>query len=45
MLKLVQGSVTPLVHHDIAGTCGLDEDCRCGGCWVRKDMAGRPTVE
>ena len=41
MLKLVEGSVTPLKHHDIAGTCGRDEDCRCGGCWVRKHLAAR----
>ncbi len=41
MLKLVGGSITPLKHHDIAGTCGRDEDCRCGGCWVRKHLAAR----
>ncbi len=23
-------------YHDIAGTCGRDEDCVCLSCWVRK---------
>ena len=41
MLKLVEGSVTPLTYHDIAGTCGRDQGCRCSGCWVRKDIATR----
>ena len=41
MLELVQGSITPPPHCDIAGTCGHDQGCRCGVCWVRKDRAPR----
>ena len=41
MLKLVEGSITPVQYRDIAGTCGRDKDCRCGGCWVRLDMGRR----
>jgi hypothetical protein len=41
LLKLVKASITPLVYHDIAGTCGRDEDCRCGGCWVRRNVMAR----
>ena len=41
MLELVRGSITPLETHDIAGTCGRDEGCRCGGCWVRQHLATR----
>jgi hypothetical protein len=44
MLKLVEGSITPLEYRDIAGTCGRDKDCRCGGCWVRKDLAARQST-
>jgi hypothetical protein len=36
MRRLVQAAIQPLSHHDIAGTCGRDEDCRCLSCWVRK---------
>ena len=28
------GPVHP-TYHDIAGTCGRDEDCMCLSCWVR----------
>ena len=37
MLKLVEGSIRPLRHRDIAGTCGRDGegDCPCRSCWVR----------
>jgi hypothetical protein len=41
MLKLVEGSVAPPKYHDIAGTCGRDDRCICGCCWVRKDRAAR----
>jgi hypothetical protein len=41
MKKLVDGSITPLQYHDIAGTCGRDNACACGCCWVRADNAGR----
>jgi len=36
MHRLVQAAIQPLAHHDIAGTCGRDEDCKCLSCWVRK---------
>jgi hypothetical protein len=41
MLKLVEGSVAPPKYHDIAGTCGRDDRCICGCCWVRKARAAR----
>ena len=41
MLELVEGSITPQVNHDIAGTCGRDEHCLCLSCWVRKVMEER----
>ncbi len=34
--RLVRAAIQPLPYHDIAGTCGRDEDCRCLSCWVRK---------
>jgi hypothetical protein len=34
--QLVHATIQPLPYHDIAGTCGRDEDCRCLSCWVRK---------
>ena len=47
--RLVQAAIQPLPHHDIAGTCGRDEDCMCLSCWVRKvkeerqrRIAGKP---
>ena len=39
--RLAEASITPLSYHDIAGTCGHDQGCRCGVCWVRKDMEAR----
>jgi len=41
MLKLVEGSITPLEDHDIAGTCGRKRGCACGGCFARRDLAAR----
>ncbi|MFV2068341.1 MAG: hypothetical protein ACC645_15335, partial [Pirellulales bacterium] len=36
MCRLVRAAIEPLPYHDIAGTCGRDEDCMCLSCWVRK---------
>ncbi len=36
MARLVRAAIRPLPYHDVAGTCGRDEDCRCLSCWVRK---------
>ena len=36
MRQLVEATIQPLSYHDIAGTCGRDEDCMCMSCWVRK---------
>jgi len=36
MRQLVQAAIQPLPYHDVAGTCGRDEDCLCLSCWVRK---------
>ena len=41
MRRLVEAAITPLPFHDIAGTCGRDEKCSCGDCWVRKDLEAR----
>ena len=41
MLELVEGSIAPPKYHDIAGTCGRGDDCICGCCWVRRDLAAR----
>ena len=41
MLKLVEGSVTPPKYHDIADTCGREDRCICGCCWVRLAMDKR----
>jgi hypothetical protein len=41
MCQLVAASITPLATHDIAGTCGRDDRCMCGDCWVRKAMDAR----
>jgi hypothetical protein len=35
MRKLVEASIAPLPHHDVAGTCGRDDHCSCESCWVR----------
>jgi len=44
MRKLVEASITPTPHKDIAGTCGRDAGCRCGSCWVRLDVARQATT-
>ena len=36
MCRLVQAAIQPLAYHDVAGTCGRDEACKCLSCWVRK---------
>ena len=36
LAQLVRAAIQPLPYHDIAGTCGRDEDCLCLSCWVRK---------
>ena len=36
MGRLVRAAIQPLPCHDIAGTCGRDEECKCLSCWVRK---------
>jgi len=41
MLKLVENSYTRPEHHDVAGTCGRDEQCVCNSCSVRKHVAAR----
>jgi hypothetical protein len=33
--QLVEASITPQRHHDVAGTCGRDGRCACDSCWVR----------
>jgi len=34
--RLVETAIQPLPYHDVAGTCGRDDQCRCLSCWVRK---------
>ena len=34
MRQLVYATIQPLPYHDIAGTCGRNDDCRCLSCWV-----------
>jgi len=41
MLELVRASSTPREHLDKAGTCGRDQGCRCGCCFVRLDVESR----
>ena len=41
MRQFVHAAIEPLPYHDIAGTCGRDENCRCLSCWVRKVMEER----
>jgi hypothetical protein len=41
MRRLVEAAVQPLPCHDVAGTCGQDEECVCLSCWVRKAMEDR----
>ena len=35
MRALAEASLKPLPHHDVDGTCGDPEHCRCGSCWVK----------
>ena len=35
MARLVRATIVPPPYHDIDGTCGRDQGCVCGGCWVR----------
>lgn len=39
--RLVEASLTPLAYHDLAGTCGREQGCRCGVCWARRDQQAR----
>jgi hypothetical protein len=41
MRRLVEAAIQPMPYHDIAGTCGQDEDCVCLSCWVRKVKEAR----
>jgi hypothetical protein len=41
MLRLVEASITPVPCHDLAGTCGREQGCRCGVCWARRDQETR----
>ena len=40
--QLVEESIAPLPGRDIAGTCGRDEGCVCGCCWVRRHREAQP---
>ena len=40
MLGLVAASLAPLAFHDVDGTCGSPEHCRCGACWVKPFETG-----
>jgi hypothetical protein len=33
MLELVEASLMPVEHHDVAGTCQRP-NCECRSCWV-----------
>ncbi len=37
LLELVKETIRQPEHHDIAGTCGRENGCRCGCCYVRVD--------
>jgi hypothetical protein len=41
MRELVQAAIQPLPYHDIAGTCGRDDNCLCLSCWVRQEQTQR----
>ena len=45
MLELIRASITPREHLDKAGTCGRDQACRCGCCFVRLDVEARQSHE
>jgi hypothetical protein len=34
--RLVEAAIAPLPGRDVAGTCGHDDKCLCGCCWVRR---------
>ncbi|MHB8899882.1 MAG: HzsA-related protein [Thermoguttaceae bacterium] len=36
MRRLVQAAIRPAGYHDVAGTCGRDEECLCLSCWARR---------
>lgn len=42
MRALVEGAIAPPAFHDIAGTCGREDACRCGSCWVRRHDTAPP---
>jgi len=35
MRALVDRVFVPLPFRDVDGTCGRDDECRCGNCWIR----------
>ena len=41
-LGLCEGVFKPMKWHDIAGTCGRDDECECRSCWVRRAGYNRP---
>lgn len=41
-LALVKATLVPLKAHDIAGTCGRDDECVCNSCWVRRSNLNAP---
>jgi hypothetical protein len=41
MRQLVLAALQPLPYHDVAGTCGRNDDCRCLSCWVRQVAEAR----
>jgi len=41
MIELVHASITQPEQTDKAGTCGRDNGCRCGCCYVRVDREAR----
>ena len=41
MLELVHASITHPQQVDKAGTCGRENGCRCGCCYVRHDREAR----
>jgi len=37
MLAFAEKVFRPSKHRDVAGTCGRDENCKCGNCWIRSE--------
>ncbi len=35
MRSLAAAALAPLPAHDVYGTCGTPDRCRCGSCWVK----------